>query len=101
MASPRELRLGDLVFDIDRRMLRRGAAEVHLTTAEAELLAALARSPGVAMSREELSQQSVSAATSRTVDVQMTRLRSKIEADPRFPRYLQTVRGRGYVLRPD
>jgi two-component system phosphate regulon response regulator OmpR len=35
------------------------------------------------------------------VDVQMTRLRRKIEADPRFPRYLQTVRGRGYMLQPD
>ncbi|MEX0814097.1 MAG: winged helix-turn-helix domain-containing protein, partial [Dongiaceae bacterium] len=48
--------------------------------------------------REELGRQ---AGGSRTVDVQMTRLRRKIEADPRFPRYLQTVRGRGYMLQPD
>ena len=96
-----EIRFGPLSFDIERRILRRGDDEVRLTTAESELLAALARRPNVALSREELSQQSDEAGNSRTVDVQMTRLRRKIELDPRFPRYLQTVRGRGYVLRPD
>ena len=99
--AARAVRFGHHTFDIDRRTLRRGDDEVHLTAAEAELLAALARSPGVALSREELSLQSDSASNSRTVDVQMTRLRRKIETDPRFPRYLQTVRGRGYMLRPD
>jgi two-component system phosphate regulon response regulator OmpR len=95
------VRFGPLVFDVGRRSLRRGEDEVRLTTAEAELLTALARNPGVPMSREELSQQGEGDGSSRTVDVQMTRLRRKIEPDPRFPRYLQTVRGRGYVLRPD
>ncbi len=100
-AAPRELRLGPLSFDVERRVLSRGRAEVRLTEAEAALLVALARSPGSAMSREELSRQTGSDINSRTVDVQVTRLRRKIEADPRFPRYLQTVRGRGYMLRPD
>ncbi|MFO1055828.1 MAG: response regulator transcription factor [Dongiaceae bacterium] len=103
-AAPREIRLGPLSFDLDRGQLRRGAEEVRLTTAELELLTRLARTPGVALSREELSPQAAAGdedAASRTVDVQMTRLRRKIETDPRFPRYLQTVRGRGYVLRPD
>jgi two-component system phosphate regulon response regulator OmpR len=102
--APREIRLGPLSFDLERGMLRRGAEEVRLTTAELELLTRLARTPGVALSREELSPQAAGGdddAASRTVDVQMTRLRRKIESDPRFPRYLQTVRGRGYVLRPD
>jgi len=50
------------------------------------------------LSREDLSE---STGQSRTVDVQVTRLRRKIEADPKFPRYLQTVRGKGYVLLTD
>jgi two-component system phosphate regulon response regulator OmpR len=102
VAAPlKELRLGAFSFDVERRILQRGRAEVHLTEAEAALLVTLARSPGNAMSREELSRQTGSDVNSRTVDVQVTRLRRKIETDPRFPRYLQTVRGRGYVLRPD
>jgi two-component system phosphate regulon response regulator OmpR len=96
-----EVRLGPLTFDIERRTLRRGNDEIRLTTAESDLLAALARNPNVALSRDELGQQADDTGSSRTVDVQMTRLRRKIESDPRFPRYLQTVRGRGYVLRPD
>lgn len=97
----RLVRFGPLAFDLDRRELRRGADEVRLTTAEAELLAALAQRAGEAVSREELSQQPSAEGSGRAVDVQMARLRRKIEADPRFPRYLQTVRGRGYMLRAD
>ena len=97
----RELRFGAFSFDLDRRTLRRGGQEIRLTGGEAELLAALAAAPGQPLSREALGQQSEPAGGSRMVDVQMTRLRRKIEADPRFPRYLQTVRGRGYMLQPD
>jgi two-component system phosphate regulon response regulator OmpR len=100
-AQLKELRLGAFSFDVERRILQQGKVEVHLTEAEAALLVALARNPGSAMSREELSRQTGSDVNSRTVDVQVTRLRRKIETDPRFPRYLQTVRGRGYVLRLD
>lgn len=99
--APKELRLGPFSFDVERRILRRASTEVHLTEAEAALLVALAQSPGTALSRDELSRQTGNDVNSRTVDVQVTRLRRKIEADPRFPRYLQTVRGLGYVLRPD
>ena len=100
-ASRRELRFGGFSFDLDRRSLRRGNQDIRLTAGEAELLAALAAAPGQALSREELGQESDPAGGSRMVDVQMTRLRRKIESDPRFPRYLQTVRGRGYMLQPD
>ena len=110
-AGRRELRFGAFSFDLDRRTLRRGSQEIHLTGGEAGLLAALAAAPGQAVSREALAQQARLgqdagappdlAGGSRMVDVQMTRLRRKIEADPRFPRYLQTVRGRGYMLQPD
>lgn len=62
---------------------------------------ALARKAGDPLSRENLSQEAQFSGSLRAVDVQMTRLRRKIEADPKFPRYLQTVRGKGYVLKPD
>jgi two-component system phosphate regulon response regulator OmpR len=96
-----ELRLGACRFDLKRSLLFRGREPVHLTTAEAALLQALARKPGEAVSREALSQEAQCSGNLRTVDVQMTRLRRKIESDPKFPRYLQTVRGTGYVLKPD
>jgi two-component system, OmpR family, phosphate regulon response regulator OmpR len=96
-----ELRLGTCRFDLKRGLLYRGREPVHLTTAEAALLNALAKQPGEAVSREALSQEAQCSGNLRTVDVQMTRLRRKIESDPKFPRYLQTVRGTGYVLKPD
>ena len=96
-----ELRLGSCRFDLKRGLLYRGREPVHLTTAEAALHNALAKKPGEAVSREALSQEAQCSGNLRTVDVQMTRLRRKIESDPKFPRYLQTVRGTGYVLKPD
>ena len=72
---------------------------MHLTAAEAGLLSILAQNAGEAVSREELSLSF--SGNVRNVDVQMTRLRRKIESDPRFPRYLQTIRGTGYTLKPD
>ena len=72
-----------------------------MTTAEASLLAALSESPGEVMSREALTERCMIDGGDRAIDVQVTRLRRKIEPDPKVPRYLQTVRGRGYVLRPD
>lgn len=92
---------GAFRFDLDRKELRRGEAYVRLTAAEASLLKALARQPGTAVSRESLTSESPEIGSARTIDVQMTRLRRKIETDPKFPRYLQTVRGTGYVLMPD
>ena len=94
-----EIRFGGCRFDIGRAELYRGGDVVHLTAAEAGLLSILAQKAGQAVSREQLS-MSLSG-NIRNVDVQMTRLRRKIERDPRFPRYVQTVRGTGYILKPD
>ncbi len=99
--APRDLRFGGFRFDLDRGELSRGGEPVHLTAAEAGLLASLAQRAGKAVSREELSQSAQLGGNVRSVDVQVTRLRRKIERDPRFPRYLQTVRGTGYALKPD
>jgi two-component system, OmpR family, phosphate regulon response regulator OmpR len=100
-APPREVRFGGCRFDLVRGELFRGADPIRLTAAEAGLLASLAQRAGEAVSREELSLSAQFSGNVRNVDVQMTRLRRKIERDPRFPRYLQTVRGTGYVLKPD
>jgi two-component system phosphate regulon response regulator OmpR len=96
-----EIRFGGCRFDLARSELFRGSEAVHLTAAETALLAGLAERAGEAVSREELSLSAQFSGNVRNVDVQMTRLRRKIERDPRFPRYLQTVRGTGYVLKPD
>ena len=94
-----DIRFGGNRFDTVRGELYRGSDLVHLTAAEAGLLSLLAHKAGQAVSREELS-LSLSGNV-RNVDVQMTRLRRKIERDPRYPRCLQTVRGTGYLLKPD
>ena len=93
--------IGEFRFNISRQELRRDNTIVRLTTIEANLLSALARNPGTTMSREELIVLCRIEGGSRTVDVQVTRLRRKIEPDPREPRFLHTVRGQGYVLHPD
>jgi two-component system, OmpR family, phosphate regulon response regulator OmpR len=100
-AAPRDVRFGAFRFDLARGELFRGGDLVHLTAAEAGLLATLAAHAGDPVSREELSQGAQFSGNIRNVDVQMTRLRRKIEPDPRFPRYLQTVRGTGYALKPE
>jgi two-component system, OmpR family, phosphate regulon response regulator OmpR len=68
------------------------------------LMRAFAAQPGQPISRERLAGDTASedrAGQERAVDVQITRLRRKIEDDPKMPRYLQTVRGEGYMLQPD
>ncbi|MGE0151320.1 MAG: response regulator [Reyranellaceae bacterium] len=89
---------GPFRFDLERGELNRGEERIKLTEAERGLLAALARNPGATLSREDLAQLTGPGNNARTVDVQVTRLRRKIEPDPKFPRYLQTARGRGYRL---
>ncbi len=101
-AEVAEVSFGAFRFDLGRAELSRQGAHVKLTETEARLLAILARHAGRTFSREELQiELGGGEAASRTIDVQVTRLRRKIEPDPKIPRHLQTVRGAGYVLRPD
>ncbi len=94
----RHCRFGRFTFDASRGELLDDGLAVHLTSGETALLAVLAETPGQTLSREELAARTGAGGNLRTVDVQITRLRKKIEDDARLPRYLQTVRGRGYVL---
>ena len=100
------LHFGDVRYDPDRGELWRGAEPIRLTATEAHLMKIFAAHPGVAVSRDRLAgdmprDEAEEGGSDRAVDVQITRLRRKIEADPRQPRYLQTVRGEGYLLQPD
>jgi two-component system phosphate regulon response regulator OmpR len=101
---PKVLRLGPVRYDVERGEMWRGEAAVRLTATEAQLMRLFAARPGEALSRLQLVEdlgRGGGLAQERAVDVQITRLRRKIEADPKQPRYLQTVRGAGYMLAPD
>lgn len=99
-APPRALMLGAVRYDVARGELWRGEELVRLTTTEAALMKVFAASPHEPVDRATLLGE-MDDAQERAVDVQVTRLRRKIEADPKSPRYLQTVRGAGYMLTPD
>ena len=94
------LSLGRCRFDPDRGELTCNGEPVRLTEAEVTLLQTLALTPHEPVDRMELARGSVDP-SGRAVDVQVTRLRRKIEDDAKAPRYLQTVRGIGYKLAPD
>lgn len=98
--TPREIHMGDAVFDMERLELTRDGKLQRLTEAEAQLLKTLAIHAHAPVERMVLSPDTADI-TGRAVDVQVTRLRRKLEADPKNPRYLQTVRGIGYLLAPD
>ncbi len=95
------LRIGLAEFDVARGELRDANGPIRLTGGEAALLTALASKPNEVLSREEIAEAlKMDESGERAVDVQVVRLRRKIEADPREPRFLHTVRGRGYILKP-
>ena len=101
---PKVLHLGPIRYDIARGEMWQGDELLHLTATESQLMRIFSAQPGAALSRARLVEElgrSGGQAQERAVDVQITRLRRKIEADPRQPRYLQTVRGEGYLLAPD
>lgn len=100
-SSKKELKLGTCSYNTNKNELSRNGQIVKLTPAEAVLLKVLAECRGNILSREELASRTDSGQNLRTIDVQVTRLRKKIEEDPRLPRYLQTIRGKGYMLVSD
>jgi two-component system phosphate regulon response regulator OmpR len=95
-----EVRMGDCVYDPERGQLKRKGKPVKLTSSENALLQLFAANAGRSFSRADLCAR-LGVALERSIDVQVTRLRRKIEEDPKLPLYLQTVRGVGYVLVPD
>lgn len=96
-----ELMFGPCRYHTVRGELSRDGKPVRLTFAESALLKILAARPGHAVSRDDLAAATPDAENPRSIDVLVTRLRRKIEADPRQPRFLQAVRGTGYLLRTE
>ncbi len=102
--APKYLTLGPIRYDVERGEMWRGEELIRLTATESQLMKIFSAAPGEALSRSKLVEdlgRDRGQAQERAVDVQITRLRRKIEADPKQPRYLQTVRGAGYMLAPD
>ncbi|MEE2668305.1 MAG: response regulator [Pseudomonadota bacterium] len=93
-----EIYFGDFILNIEKRELTLSEERMYLTNREMNLLIALAKNPGQPLNREKLAGVDE---PGRSVDVGINRLRRKIEKDPRMPIWLQTVRGEGYILRPD
>jgi two-component system, OmpR family, phosphate regulon response regulator OmpR len=97
-AGPREeIRMGDFTFHIARGELKHGEEAVKLTERERDLLRLFASRPGSPIARHELASDDATG-SERAIDVQINRLRRKIETDPGNPVYLQTVRGKGYIF---
>ena len=98
---PKTLSLGHLKYDVARNELWEGENQIRLTTTESQLMKIFTSALGEPISRIDLVTslgRDVSSAQDRAIDVQITRLRRKIEVNPGQPRYLQTVRGAGYML---
>ncbi|MBH67585.1 MAG: DNA-binding response regulator [Rhodospirillaceae bacterium] len=93
------VRFGPFRFDLKTELLYRGPIITKLTESETAILKAFVQAPGVILSREDLTNIDTAQINTRTVDVQITRLRRKIEENPKFPRHLQTIRGQGYILK--
>jgi two-component system phosphate regulon response regulator OmpR len=97
VAGPQDARFGNFTFNLARGELKQDGEAIKLTEMERNLLRFFAARPGATVDREELADLSGNE-SERSVDVQINRLRRKIEADPTNPAYLQTVRGRGYIF---
>ena len=98
---PKTLSLGHLKYDVARNELWEGENQIRLTTTESQLMKIFTSALGEPISRVDLVTslgRDISSAQDRAIDVQITRLRRKIEINPGQPRYLQTVRGAGYML---
>lgn len=98
--SKDEIRMGEFAFHVGRGELKRGDETIKLTERERDLLRLFASRPGSPIQRHELANDE-STGSERAIDVQINRLRRKIECDPSNPVYLQTARGKGYVLYTD
>ena len=96
-----EIKMGNCLYDVRRGELYIDGARVHLSPSESMLLNVLATSVGKIFSREDLGNMIGNDGNLRTIDVQITRLRRKIESDQKNPKYIRTVRGQGYCLCPD
>ena len=97
----KKIKFGPFTYSFKNEILLKKGKRFILTSSETKLLDILAKKNGEPIYREDLSKILNIPASSRALDVQITRLRNKIESNKKFPTYIQTVRGRGYVLKID
>lgn len=100
-SAVKSIRMGELEFTAGADHIDHAGQKIPLTQTESQLLAALSKKQGVPISREMLGQAVGLIGNDRAIDVQVTRLRKKIEPDASQPQYLQTIRGKGYCLKGD
>ena len=98
-AKPSVIQFGQFSYDTDRQVLSENGRRVHITTAEQDLLGCFTAAANQILSRDDISDRLAGRMKGRSIDVAVARLRTKLEQDPRFPVFLQTVRGRGWMLR--
>ena len=97
--QPSLIKFGPFRYDTDRKVLMESGRRVHITTAEQSLLQCFTAAPNAVLSRQNISDSLHGRMKGRSIDVAVARLRTKLEDDPRFPVLLQTVRGKGWMLR--
>jgi len=93
-----KVEFGEFIYVLKNKSLYHGTEPIYLTSTESELLYLLIKNPGKPLSRYDLSERSGITLSPRTIDVQITRLRKKIEKDPKKPTYIKTVRHKGYAF---
>jgi len=93
----RFVNFGSAKIDLNKLLIIRGEKEFKINNTEKEILNKMINAPGKTFSRESIGQL-INLDKERSIDVVITRLRKKIEIDPKNPKYLQTIRGAGYVL---
>ena len=96
---PNLVHFGMFSYDTDRQILMEDGLRVHITTAEQDLLRCFTAAPNEVLSRQNISDSLKGRMNGRSIDVAVARLRTKLERDSRFPVFLQTVRGKGWMLR--
>ena len=99
VAKPAAVQFGPFSYDADRKLLVEDGRRVHVTTAEQDLLTCFTSAANQVLSRDDISDALSGRMKGRSIDVAVARLRTKLERDPRFPVFLQTVRGQGWMLR--
>ena len=93
------IRIGNMEYEMEKGIIKNENKVIKLTEKENSLLNILANNLGIILSREELQEKINEDSDERSIDVQITRIRKKIEEDSKTPQFLQTIRGKGYVLR--
>ena len=91
-------KFGDYIFDMSNLKLNKSSEFIYLTQTESKILHILCKNKGKVVSREELS-KGFDEIDDRTIDVQITRLRKKLESNPKKPEFLETIRGQGYIIK--